>query len=157
MIPHRRRGCYPARMHKLFTIGYEGKTQAEFLDELAAAGVELLIDVRAVAASRRPGFSKSALAAGLAERGIGYLHLRALGTPAAGRQAARAGRTAEMRAIYADQLETPEATLAMEQALAAAAERRAALLCYERDAPVCHRAMLADRMTSRRPFDRHDL
>ena len=144
-------------MPTLFTIGYEGKTVGEFLDELAGAGVAQLIDVRAVAASRRPGFSKTALAAALAERGIAYLHLRPLGTPAAGRQAARAGRTAEMRAIYADQLETPEAALAIEQALAAAAERPSALLCYERDAPVCHRAMLAERMRARQPFEVVDL
>ena len=144
-------------MQTLFTIGYEGKTVAEFLDELAAAGVEQLIDVRAVAASRRPGFSKTALAAALLERGIGYLHLRPLGTPAAGRQAARAGRTAEMRAIYAGQLETPEAALAMEKVIEAAAERPSALLCYEREAPVCHRAMLAERMRQRRPFAIVDL
>jgi uncharacterized protein (DUF488 family) len=125
--------------------------------ELTAAGVELLIDVRAVAASRRPGFSKTALRNDLAEHGIDYLHLRPLGTPAAGRQAARAGRTAEMRAIYADQLETPEALLAMEQVLDAAGERRAALLCYEKAAPECHRAMLAERMIARTAFEVVDL
>ncbi|HYJ81639.1 MAG TPA: DUF488 domain-containing protein [Allosphingosinicella sp.] len=140
-------------MHRLFTIGYEGKTQAEFLDELQAAGVELLIDVRAVAASRRPGFSKTALAGGLKERGIDYLHLRALGTPADGRQAARAGRVAEMRAIYAAQLETPEAGLALEQALAEAKARPSVLLCYERAAPDCHRSMLADLMVDRSGFE----
>lgn len=144
-------------MHKLFTIGYEGKTQAEFLDELQAAGVELVIDVRAIAASRRPGFSKTALAGGLRERGIDYLHLRPLGTPADGRQAARAGRVAEMRSIYAVQLETPEAGLAMEQALAEAVARPAALLCYERGAPDCHRSMLAQRMTDRDGFEIRDL
>ena len=144
-------------MRPLFTIGYEGKTQAEFLDELESARVELLIDVRAVAASRRPGFSKTALANGLAERGIGYLHLRALGTPADGRAAARAGRVAEMRAIYAGQLETSEAALAMEQVLAAAGEKRAALLCYEREAAECHRALLAERMLAREEFEVRDL
>jgi uncharacterized protein (DUF488 family) len=144
-------------MIALFTIGYEGKTQAEFLDELEAAGVRLVLDVRAVAASRRPGFSKTALAGGLRERGIDYLHLRALGTPADGRQAARAGRTAEMRAIYAGQLETPEAALAMEQALAEASARPSALLCYERGAPECHRSMLAQRMVARAGFEVRDL
>ncbi len=144
-------------MIALFTIGYEGKTQAEFLDELEAAGVRLVLDVRAVAASRRPGFSKTALAGGLRERGIDYLHLRALGTPADGRQAARAGRIAEMRAIYAGQLETPEAALAMEQALSEAAARPSALLCYESGAPECHRSMLAQRMMERLPFDVTDL
>jgi uncharacterized protein (DUF488 family) len=144
-------------MRVLFTIGYEGKTQAEFLDELETAGVELVLDVRAVAASRRPGFSKTALANGLRERGIDYLHLRALGTPADGRQAARAGRIAEMRAIYSDQLETPEAGLALEQALAEAAARPSALLCYERGAPECHRSMLAQRMVAREGFEVVDL
>jgi uncharacterized protein (DUF488 family) len=144
-------------MRTLFTIGYEGKTQAEFLEELQAAGVELVIDVRAVAASRRPGFSKTALANGLRECGIDYLHLRPLGTPADGRQAARAGRIGEMRAIYAAQLETPEAALALEQALDEASKRPAALLCYEREAPDCHRSMLAQRMVERTPFEVRDL
>ena len=144
-------------MRRLFTIGYEGKTQAEMLEELEAAGVELVIDVRAVAASRRPGFSKTALANGLKEQGIDYLHLRPLGTPADGRQAARAGRIAEMREIYAGQLETPEAALALEQALAEASKRPAALLCYEREAPDCHRSMLAQRMVERIPFEVRDL
>jgi len=140
-------------MRPLSTIGYEGKTQAEFLDELKAAGVALLVDVRAVAASRRPGFSKTALGNAVREQGIDYLHLRPLGTPAAGREAARKGRVAEMRAIYAEQLETPEALLAMEQVLAEAGERHVALLCYEKEAPCCHRAMLAERMLERADFD----
>ncbi|HEX6377055.1 MAG TPA: DUF488 domain-containing protein [Allosphingosinicella sp.] len=144
-------------MPTLFTIGYQGKTQDEMLDELAAARVELVIDVRAVAASRRPGFSKTGLAAALKQRGIDYLHLRPLGTPADGRQAARAGRIGEMQAIYAEQLETPEAALALEQALAEAGRRPAALLCYEREAPDCHRSMLARLMTDRQPFEVRDL
>jgi uncharacterized protein (DUF488 family) len=144
-------------MRRLFTIGYEGKTPDEFLGQLEAAGVALLIDVRAVAASRRPGFSKTALGNAVRERGIDYLHLRPLGTPAAGREAARKGRIAEMRAIYAAQLETPEAELAFEQALAAASERPAALLCYEADAAGCHRSMIGERMIARAPFERVDL
>jgi uncharacterized protein (DUF488 family) len=144
-------------MGRLSTIGYEGKTLEEFLGELKTAAVELVLDVRAVAASRRPGFSKTALAAALKERGIDYLHLRPLGTPAAGREAARAGRIGDMRAIYAGQLETPEAELALARALAEASERHAALLCYEREAPDCHRSMLAERMLARQRFEVTDL
>jgi uncharacterized protein (DUF488 family) len=144
-------------MRPLSTIGYEGKTLEEFLDELTAAGVALVLDVRAVASSRRPGFSKTALAGALRERGIDYLHLRPLGTPAAGREAARKGRIAEMRAIYAGQLETPEAQLALEQALSEAVERHAALLCYEKEAPDCHRSMLAEHMLAKRRFEVTDL
>ena len=142
---------------RLSTIGYEKKTVDEFLAELNDARVELVIDVRAVAASRRPGFSKTAMAAALKERGIDYLHLRALGTPKAGREAARKGQIAEMRAIFEGQLETPEAELAMEQADAAARERHAALLCFEADAGGCHRAMVAERLAARSGYSITDL
>lgn len=137
----------------LFTIGYEAKTQAEFLEELGRAGVKLVIDVRAVAASRRPGFAKTALSGGLREAGIGYQHLRALGTPKAGREAARRGRTALMREIYADQLATPEAEFAFAELRSIAMRAPAALLCFEREAPTCHRAMIAERLASIDGFD----
>jgi uncharacterized protein (DUF488 family) len=131
----------------LATIGYEAATLADVIGRLQGAGVELVIDVRAVAASRRPGFSKTILGASLAEAGIDYLHLRALGTPKAGREAARAGRTQEMRAIFEAHLEEPEAQAQLARATQASARRRAALLCYEAEAARCHRAILAKRIS----------
>lgn len=136
----------------LLTIGYEGRTVDELIAALRTAGAELLIDVRAIAASRRPGFSKTALAGALREAGIDYLHLRALGTPKPGREAARKGRAAEMRAIFEEHLETPEAELAFEQAHAAALEQRSALLCFERDPGCCHRSIVAERLVERSGF-----
>ena len=127
---------------KLFTIGYEGATVGEFLGALQKAGVERVIDVRAVPNSRRPGFSKTPLRNALAEAGIDYVHFRALGTPAAGREAARAGRKAELEEIYAGQLETPQAMAEGAQMLDLAAEKPSALLCYERDPACCHRTLL---------------
>ncbi len=127
---------------RLFTIGYEGATMDEFLAALLTAGVERVIDVRAVANSRRPGFSKTPLKHALAETGIDYVHLRALGTPAAGREAARAGRRAELEQIYAGQLETPQAMAEGAKMLELAANRPSALLCYERDPACCHRTLL---------------
>lgn len=127
---------------KLFTIGYEGATVDEFLSALQSAGVERVIDVRAVASSRRPGFSKTALSNSLAEVGIDYFHLRALGTPADGRAAARAGRQADLERIYEGQLELPEAMLQAEQMRELAAEKPSALLCFERDPAGCHRTLL---------------
>jgi len=62
---------------RIFTIGYEGATMAEFIAALKAAGVSQIIDVRAVASSRRPGFSKNLLRNSLAGEGIDYVHLRA--------------------------------------------------------------------------------
>ena len=117
-------------------------TQADFLAELKRAGVMRVIDVRALPLSRRPGFSKSSLRAALAEAGIDYVHLRALGTPPAGREAARKGRTAELERIYAGQLALPEAMVAAEQLRELVAGRPTALLCYEREPAGCHRRLL---------------
>ena len=127
---------------RIFTIGYEGATQAEFLAALQQAGVERVIDVRAVPNSRRPGFSKTPLKNALAEAGIDYVHLRALGTPAAGREAARAGRKSELERIYAGQLETPQAMAEGAMMLELARDKPSALLCYERDPACCHRTLL---------------
>ena len=127
---------------RIFTIGYEGATVAEFLDALKAAGVERVIDVRAVPNSRRPGFSKTPLLNALAVAGIDYVHLRPLGTPADGRAAARAGRLEELERIYAGQLDLPEAIVAGQQMRALAEEKPSALLCYEREPACCHRTLL---------------
>jgi uncharacterized protein (DUF488 family) len=127
---------------RIFTIGYEGATMGEFLSALQQAGVSRVIDVRAVANSRRPGFSKTPLRNALAEVGIEYVHLRALGTPAAGREAARAGRKSDLERIYAGQLETPPAMAEGAMMLELAADQPSALLCYERDPACCHRTLL---------------
>jgi uncharacterized protein (DUF488 family) len=127
---------------RIFTIGYEGATQAEFLAALKEARVERVIDVRAVPNSRRPGFSKNLLRNALAEENIDYVHLRALGTPADGRAAARANRHEDLKRIYAGQLELPEAIAEGAQMIELAKEKPSALLCYERDPSGCHRTLL---------------
>lgn len=127
---------------RIFTIGYEAATVGDFLAALKDARVERVIDVRALPLSRRPGFSKSPLRAALAEAGMDYVHLRALGTPAAGREAARKGRHAELERIYAGQLELPEAIAEGARMLDLAGERPSALLCFERDPAGCHRSLL---------------
>ena len=143
---------------KLFTIGYQAATQGEVVARLKAASVQVLVDVRAVAASRRAGFSKKLLAASLAEAGIDYVHLRALGTPPAGRLAARAGRTAQMHEIYNGYLENePAAQAELAEAAEIALARPAALLCLEADAKVCHRALIAARLVQRDGFEVVDL
>jgi len=127
---------------RIFTIGYEGATVPEFVTALQKAGVTRVIDVRALPLSRRSGFSKSPLRAALEGSGIDYVHLKALGTPSAGRAAARAGRHEDMARIYAGQLELPEAMAQSAQMLELAAEKPTALMCMERDPAHCHRTLL---------------
>lgn len=127
---------------RIFTIGYERSTVGEFVTALHQAGVERVIDVRALPLSRRPGFSKSPLRAALEEAGIEYIHLRALGTPADGRAAARAGRHEDLKRIYDGQLELPEAIAQSAKMLQLASEKPSALLCMEREPARCHRTLL---------------
>lgn len=129
---------------KIYTIGYEATTMAAFIAALTQAGVTRVIDVRALPLSRRPGFSKTSLAASLAEAGIDYVHLKALGTPKRGRDAAKKGDVATLEAVYAEQLLLPEAQAQAAQMLALAAEKPSALLCFERDPQHCHRTLLLE-------------
>lgn len=134
-----------ARAAKLFTIGYEQASSPAVLGELERAGVALLVDVRAVSSSRRAGFSKNQLATSLDERGISYLHLRGLGTPKAGRMAARKGDVETLTQIYQAHLQTPQAIEEMDQLAALIGKSGpVCLLCYERDPTHCHRTFIAE-------------
>jgi len=136
------------------TIGYQGTTIAAVLQALTEARVELLVAVRAVAGSRRPGFSKTPLAAHLHGEGIDYLHLRGLGTPAPGRAAARAGRHEEMRAIFLKHLEQHEARAELDVlADIVRGGRRVCLLCFESDPAHCHRALVAKALSELVPIE----
>ena len=138
--------------HPLWTIGYEKAAWPDFVRALRAAGVRRVLDVRDRPQSRRPGFSKRQLEAGLAEAGIAYVHLRALGTPPDGREANRARRWPEFWRIVEAKLETPEAALDLERAAAFAAEAPSCLLCYEADPSVCHRHRVGELLCERHGF-----
>ena len=136
-------------MSALLTIGYEGSTLADVLAALGRAEVALLIDVRAVPRSRKPGFSGRMLAASAEAAGIGYRHLQRLGTPKPGRDAARAGDVAGMAAIFNAHMAGDEPQAALAEATALAQERRACLLCFERDPHFCHRTIVAGLVAAR--------
>ena len=139
-------------MKTLATIGYENATVPRFLETLKEAEVDLLVDVRAVASSRKPGYAKSKLAENVGSVGIEYLHLRGLGTPAEGRAAARAGRHEEMHAIFREHLETSAAQDDLERlAELVRAGRRVCLLCLEADPAHCHRTLVAEALQELEP------
>ncbi len=137
-------------MKTLFTIGYEGLDSERLLVALKDAGVATLADVRAVANSRKRGFSKTALRTSLETANLGYAHARALGTPKSGRQAARAHDAALMRRIYCEEvLDTADGGLALDELCALADRAPTCLLCFEREPDRCHRRVLAERMEAR--------
>ncbi|WP_375381968.1 DUF488 family protein [uncultured Sphingomonas sp.] len=131
-------------MIKIFTIGYEGASLADFVVTLTSVGVEIVVDVRDLPQSRRPGFSKKPLTLALAEANIAYQHMKQLGDPKPGRDAARAGQMDTFRSIFTAHMERP-ASLEQLRELAALVETKSAvLLCYERNPCDCHRKLLCD-------------
>ncbi len=136
----------------LWTIGYEKAAFADFVATLRGAGVQTVIDVRDLPLSRRPGFSKRSLAAGLAEAGIGYAHLRALGTPPAGRAANRQRQWPLFWQIVDERLATTEAALDLDRAADLAGAAPSCLLCYEADPATCHRCRVGNILAGRHGF-----
>ena len=135
---------------KVATIGYEATTVADFLEALVDGEVKLVVDVRAVASSRRPGFAKTKLAANLATEHIDYVHLRGLGTPADGRAAARSGKHDEMKAIFAEHMKSDAAQADLDTLVQLVESgRRLALLCFEADPEHCHRSLVAAALAQR--------
>lgn len=142
-----------ARAKPLYTIGYEGRSPEAFMDALRAAGVRTLLDARIRPQSRKPGFSKSALAKACEAAGLEYIHDRALGTPVEMMQRIKAsgkGYTTQFREAFRKHL------LKQTEALGAACETASAsptcLLCYEADPADCHRAVVAEEMAKRAGF-----
>jgi uncharacterized protein (DUF488 family) len=139
----------PVPAKEVLTIGYEGATLPGVLAALTEAGVEVLVDVRAVPRSRKPGFSSRLLAASAEAAGIGYRHFQRLGTPKPGRDAARAGDAAGMARIFGAHMQGDEPQAALAEVTALAQARRCCLLCFERDPHVCHRTILAGMIAER--------
>lgn len=135
----------------MFTIGYEKLLPGALVAELQAAGVRRLIDVRFRPQSRRPGMSKTRLAALLAEHGIAYEHRRALGTPPDLRALYRAGRTAEAAAAYGEHVEATAAAELDRLAAELGDGPPTALLCLEADPAACHRSVITAALRDRRP------
>lgn len=130
----------------VLTIGYERYGQPDFIARLQREGVAMLIDVRAVANSRKAGYSKKMLAASLNEACIAYRHMVALGTPKAGREAARAGDMDTLRASLDTSLAEPAAALDLSEIAALSKAGTICLMCLEEEWTKCHRSMICERL-----------
>lgn len=128
------------------TIGYEGATIGAFVTALRDASIDVLIDVRDLPLSRKNGFSKNRLAQILGEAGIDYIHLKGLGDPKDGRNAARAGDYRLFRQIFGRHMKTEFALRDIDTAAALVKARRACLMCFECHHEKCHRSIVAERL-----------
>lgn len=145
-------------MQKTFsTIGYEGAGLPDFIATLQRACVQVLLDVRDVPWSRKPGFSQRPLAQALRESGIDYVHLKGLGNPEAGRKAGKAGDHAAYHAIFTAHLDSDAAKADLARAATIAKDRKACLLCFERLPSDCHRSLVAARLSALTGLDTENL
>lgn len=133
------------KARSLLTIGYEGRSPADLVKALSAARVDVLLDVRERAQSRKPGFSKSALAEVLSRAGVGYEHVPELGSPRALRIAGReSGDFKTFMKGYRKHLDGQVEHL--DRVAQLVAKRRVCLLCFEREHSMCHRSEVASRL-----------
>jgi len=135
-----------ANTAELYTIGYEGKAVQGFVEDLVRNGIEVLVDVRELPVSRKPGFSKSKLRERVASSGIDYLHLRSLGSPRESRKRLRqSGDSEGFSKEYLNHLEgSSEDFDALKDLIGSG--KRAALMCFEQDHQRCHRTLLVSEL-----------
>lgn len=135
----------------LIGVGYEGRTLPQFVDSLTADGVTHLVDVRLTPISRKPGFSKTALAQALTAAGITYDHRPELGNPKPNRAGFGGGHDelADARRVFAEWISRPAATQALDDLAELASRTRVAVLCFEADQARCHRDVVLDQVQRR--------
>ncbi len=136
---------------RIVSIGYEGRTSEDLVRELVDQRVTVLVDVRLTPLSRKPGLSKTALSQRLADAGIAYMHLRALGNPKENRDPFRSGRVLEGRRAFADLLDQPDSQVALEEIARLAGGNVVGVLCFERDHEQCHRQVVTEHVMDRLP------
>jgi len=135
-------------INKLYTLGYESAAIEDFIATLKIAGIERIIDVREYPLSRRKGFSKNVLRALLEANDVDYVHLKGLGDPKEGREAARAGDYEKFLQIFTSHMKTARAVIDLKAAIDLATSRVSCLLCYERNPDECHRTIVATAITA---------
>jgi uncharacterized protein (DUF488 family) len=138
-------------MLTIYTVGHSTRPIEEFIAILESFRIELVCDIRTIPKSRRnPQFASDALRGALAERGIDYVHLKALGGLRHPRKDSPNGawRNDSFRG-YADYMQSAEFTEAVTDLIARATQKRTAIMCAEAVPWRCHRSLVGDALVVR--------
>lgn len=136
-------------MGTLVTVGYERRDVDELVALLAEQDVDVVVDVRQNAVSRKRGFSKRKLGAALEAAGLRYRHETTLGNPRENRDALRAGDPTA-RDLYLERLHS-EGRDALDLVAELIDGSTVALLCYELEHATCHRTCIAESLGAEMP------
>lgn len=137
-----------------FTIGHSNRSFDAFAALLDEAGIELVADIRTIAASRaNPQFDREPLRDALAARRIAYEHMASLGgLRGKARTVAREvnrGWTNDSFHNYADYALSAPFRAALDHLVDAGQRRRCALMCAEAVWWRCHRRIVSDHLIAR--------
>ncbi len=134
---------------QIFTIGYEGIDQTQFLSWLSNYKVNVVADVRDLPLSRKKGFSKSALSELLEKNKIDYINYRELGAPKELRTFL--SQTRDYKTYFQKYKNIVAKNLAAIDTILNTVKdgKNVALLCYEKDPSTCHRSVVADEVKKR--------
>ncbi|EJF88313.1 hypothetical protein ME1_00771 [Bartonella vinsonii subsp. arupensis OK-94-513] len=131
-----------------FTIGYEGKSFEDYLNQLIKNNIKLLCDVRKNPISRKYGFSKRQLEKAVNNIDIEYMHMPELGI------ASEKRRNLKTQKDYDRLFEDYQNTTLKNNSCAINKlyqiflnKRRVAITCFESDVCMCHRGRIALALT----------
>lgn len=132
----------------LYTIGYQGRSLEEFVNQLRHFGISILVDVREVAFSRKKGFSKVPLSQYLKEYDIEYSHFKELGSPKPLRQKIRLdGDYDYFFEKYSRYIRSQ--IIIIEELYRIILSKTCCIMCYEREPRNCHRSIVAKEIKRR--------
>jgi uncharacterized protein (DUF488 family) len=138
-------------MEQIFTIGHSTRPIDEFIDLLRSHDIVQLVDIRTVPKSRHnPQYGQEAIAQSLAEAGIEYVYLKALGglRSKAKESVNDAWRNTSFR-NYADYMQTEAFTSGIDELIALSTEKVTAIMCAEAVPWRCHRSLVSDALLVR--------
>lgn len=138
----RARATANQRENRMIGVGYESLAVEDLISRLRSEGVDVVVDVRLNAISRKRGYSKRALQSALTDAGIRYLHDRRLGNPRENRPGyaqTNSPAGAEARSRFRERLGSTDGAQAIAELADLITTHTVAVLCFEADEQHCHR------------------
>jgi uncharacterized protein (DUF488 family) len=136
---------------KVYTIGHSTHPIDQFIRILTRFEIEEVVDVRTIPKSRHnPQFNEDELRKQLLDHAIGYIRLTGLGGLRHTIKSSinTAWKNASFRG-FADYMQTPEFSVALDELINRAKEKRVAIMCAEAVPWRCHRSLIGDALLIR--------
>lgn len=134
----------------VYTIGHSTRTIDDFIKLIKSYGIEEVIDVRTIPGSKHnPQYNEENLKISLAEQNIEYLHIKELGgLRKPNKDSINMGWKNKSFRGYADYMQTPEFSKALNQLIDLSKSKTVAIMCAEAVPWKCHRSLIGDSLVA---------